>query len=340
MWRFHDSLIRGSLDGFQTSSQKGDGFCATAEKHVLADPQSRRNGAVNCTALAYCMQFMRIIFYSVCSKDCPLLREIIKNLLNIKIKYLNMMVYNLIFLTRTAQKCMEFIKGIHMAKTQRADEAYTELRSQIVRRCLPPGTRLSELSLSKRLDLSRTPIREAMRRLQAEGFVVFFPSRGFVVNSLSLDDINQIYTIRIPLEGIAGRLATPNLSGEPERMACLEELNSKMKELCQQGDAEAYADKNKEFHGIIFRACGNPWLINILENLTLQIGRFIVNAVHIPGRMELSLLGHSIIIEKLKGADAIGVERELAKHCRKASEDLMMEFKRIGETGPLGYWSR
>lgn len=224
-----------------------------------------------------------------------------------------------------------------MAKTQRADEAYTELRSRIVRRELLPGTRLSELSLSKSLDVSRTPIREALRRLQAEGFVVFFPSRGFVVNSLSLDDINQIYTIRIPLEGIAGRLATPNLSVDRERMACLEELNGKMKKLCRQGDAEAYADKNKEFHGIIFRACGNAWLINILENLTLQIGRFIVNAVHIPGRMERSLLGHGEIIEKLEAGDAIGVERAMAKHCRKAAEDLMMEFRRVGDTGPFGY---
>lgn len=220
-----------------------------------------------------------------------------------------------------------------MEKIQRADEAYRELRWRIVRRFLLPGTRLSELSLSKSLNVSRTPIREALRRLQSEGFVVFFPGRGFVVNALSLDDVEQIYTIRIPMEGLAGRLATPSLAADPERMAALEGLNGEMKGLCQRGDAEAYADKNKEFHGIIFRACGNAWLINILENLTLQVGRFIVNAVHIPRRMEKSLVGHAKIIERLKAGDPVGVERAMAVHCRKASEDLMREF-----IGGNGFW--
>lgn len=220
-----------------------------------------------------------------------------------------------------------------MAKTQRVDETYGELRSQIVKRDLLPGTRLSGLSLAKSLNVSRTPIREALRRLQSEGFVVFFPGRGFVVNSLSLDDVDQIYTIRIPLEGLAGRLATRVLSGDRDRMACLETLNDEMKKLCRQGAAEAYADRNKEFHSILFRACGNVWLINILENLSLQMGRFIVNAAHIPGRMEKSLAGHREILARLKSADPNGVERAIAAHCRKASEDLMKEFKRAGD-GP------
>jgi DNA-binding GntR family transcriptional regulator len=218
-----------------------------------------------------------------------------------------------------------------MARTQRVDEAYGELRSRIVKRTLLPGARLSGLSLSKSLNISRTPVREALRRLQAEGFVVFFPGRGFVVNSLSLDDVDKIYTIRIPLEGLAGRLATRDLAGDRDKMVFLEALIVEMEDLCGQGAAAAYADKNKEFHGAIFRACGNAWLINILENLTLQMGRFILNAAHIPGRMEKSMAGHREILERLRSADPNGVERAIAMHCRKASEDLMKEFKRAGD---------
>lgn len=218
-----------------------------------------------------------------------------------------------------------------MARKQMVDEAYGELRSRIVKRSFLPGTKLSGLSLSKSLNISRTPIREALRRLQSEGFVVFFPGRGFVVNSLSLDDVDQIYTIRIPLEGLAGRLATRALSGDRERMVFLEKLNVEMERLCRDGAAEAYADRNKEFHSAIFRACGNGWLINILENLSLQMGRFVVNATRIPGRMEKSASGHREILAKLKSADARGVERAIAMHCRKASEDLMKEFKRAGD---------
>jgi DNA-binding GntR family transcriptional regulator len=220
-----------------------------------------------------------------------------------------------------------------VAKTHRVDETYEEIRSRIVKRFFPPGTRLSGLSLSRTLKTSRTPIREALRRLQSEGFVVFFPGRGFVVNSLSLDDVNQIYTIRIPLEGLAGRLATRALSADRKKMAFLESSHREMERLCRKGAAGAYADRNKEFHAAIFRACGNTWLINILENLSLQMSRFIVNAAHLPGRMEKSAAGHREILEKLKSADASGVEKAITMHCRQASEDLMKEFKHVGD-GP------
>jgi DNA-binding GntR family transcriptional regulator len=214
------------------------------------------------------------------------------------------------------------------------DRIYSELRQQIINRSMPPGAKLSENSLAKKWKVSRTPIREVLRRLESEGLVTSSRFKGFFVNSISIEDIDHIYTIKISLEGLAGRLATPILSKDTQKLKDLEKLWREMENLSKKPNVDAYGRKNIEFHISIWHWCGNPWLIKILDNLSSQLNRFIVNALHVPSRMDRSVREHRKIVEAFKAGNAKAVEKALGSHFRKASEDLKSEL--IKESGRGG----
>ena len=209
------------------------------------------------------------------------------------------------------------------------DRIHSELRRQIISRDIPPGTRLSENVLSKKWKVSRTPIREVLRRLESEELVTSHRFKGFMVNQITLEDIEQLYPIRISLEGLAGRLATPIISGDLKKLEFVETLCKHMEKLRRKGDIEAYISVNNEFHSCIWRSCGNRWLIKILENLSSHVDRFIVKALHVPHRMERSMHEHWEILRKLKVKDAKGVERATQNNHKRALEDLKREFVKV-----------
>jgi DNA-binding GntR family transcriptional regulator len=206
------------------------------------------------------------------------------------------------------------------------DHIYSELRREIVNRSIPPGAKLSENLLSKRWRVSRTPIREVLRRLEAEGLVTSSRYKGFVVNSISIEDIDQIYTIKMSLEGLAGRLATPIISKDPAKMRGLEKLCREMERSSRRRDVGGYSRNNFEFHLAVWHWCGNPWLIRILDNLSSQLNRYIVTALHVPNRMGRSVAEHRKITESFKTGNAKAVEKALVSHFKKASEDLKKEL--------------
>jgi DNA-binding GntR family transcriptional regulator len=204
---------------------------------------------------------------------------------------------------------------------------------EIVSRGFPPGMKLSEQILCDRWKVSRTPIREALRHLESEGFISSVKHKGFVVTSLSMHDVEQIYTILMNLDGLAGRLATPMLANEPEKLATLRTLCSEMREVCETRDIEGYMKKNLEFHSIIFRSSESSWMINILENLHSHTNRFILNALYIPRRIEKSAQEHLAILRCIEQGDEKGVEKAIAAHFCRSLKDLRTEIDRINRDG-------
>jgi DNA-binding GntR family transcriptional regulator len=213
-----------------------------------------------------------------------------------------------------------------MSKKLTIDDICRELRQQIVDRVIPPGTKLTENILCKKWNVSRTPVREALRRLESEGLLTSQRYKGLVVNSITIEDIDQLYTIRICLEGLAGRLATPIISQDPNGLRFLERLCKEMEVLSKKNNTEGYIKKNNEFHSYIWHSCGNKWLIKILENISSQVKRFIVKALYVPRRMEKSVQEHWEIYEKLKALDARSVEEAIGNNHRRALEDLKREL--------------
>lgn len=207
------------------------------------------------------------------------------------------------------------------------------IRMEIVSRNFPPGMKLSEQLLCNRWKVSRTPIREALRHLESEGFISSIKHKGFVVTSISMHDVEQIYTILMNLDGLAGRLATPALVNEPETLASLRTLCSEMREVCETRDIEGYMKKNLEFHSIIFRSSESSWMINILENLHSHTNRFILNALYIPRRIEKSVQEHLEILRCIEQGDEKGVEKAISAHFSNSLKDLRIEIDRINRGG-------
>jgi DNA-binding GntR family transcriptional regulator len=216
-------------------------------------------------------------------------------------------------------------------------ELCASIRMEIVSKNFPPGMKLSEQILCNRWNVSRTPIREALRHLESEGFISSSKHKGFVVTSISMHDVEQIYTIMMSLDSLAGRLATPTLVNEPEKLQTLGMLCTEMTERCGQRDIEGYMKKNLEFHSMIFHSSENGWIINILENLHAHTNRFILNALYIPRRIEKSIQEHREILRCIEAGNGKGVEKAIVAHFCKSLKDLRDEIDRIncgGERSP------
>lgn len=140
--------------------------------------------------------------------------------------------------------------------------AYNSLRRRILRGTLPANTRLLQTEVAAQLSLSTTPVREALRRLASEGLVRIDAHRGAVVRGLNVDELTEIYELRMVLEPLAVRKAAMRISGA--EMGRAEALCRQMDDL----DAPAaWAEANRDFHAILTEASRSPYLIDILEGL-------------------------------------------------------------------------
>ena len=149
-----------------------------------------------------------------------------------------------------------------------ADQAYEFIRDAIAAGTYAPGSRLREEELADDIGVSRTPIREALRRLDAEGVVEFVPNRGAHVASWTDQDLAEIFDLRAVLEGFAARLAARNISDE--QVARLRELSAEMDALAV-GSAADRLDRisalNNEFHALVVEASGNRQLVQLVAGL-------------------------------------------------------------------------
>ena len=153
-----------------------------------------------------------------------------------------------------------------------ADRAYVELRDQIVTLALPPGAPINEEALGRELDLGRTPIREAIKRLALENLVCVYPRRGTFVSEINITDLAHISDVRVELEGRAAYRAAQRLTPSHR-----EELEALVEEIAQRGAngaADALMRLDARIHRFVYRCAGNPYLRDTLErylNLSLRI---------------------------------------------------------------------
>jgi DNA-binding GntR family transcriptional regulator len=152
------------------------------------------------------------------------------------------------------------------------------------------------------MGISRTPIREALRELAAEGFVKMNPNQAIIVNDISIKDLWEVLQIRGVLEGLAARLATALIT--EEKINELEACNENMDKLIAKNNILAFGKESNKFHELILDVCGNDRLAQIRKNLADQIYRFRNISLRIPGVLESSLKEHREITKALKQGDA------------------------------------
>ena len=178
---------------------------------------------------------------------------------------------------------------------------FESMRDAILNGVLKPGERLMEIQLAEELGVSRTPVREAIRKLELENFVVMIPRKGAYVAGVSLKDVADVFEIRSALEGLAAGLAAERVTDEE-----LEQMEQAL--LFRGNEAEISLEQivksDTDFHALVYRASRNERLIQILENLREQIQRFRSTSLAVPGRNKLAIEEHRMIVEALRNHDS------------------------------------
>ena len=185
------------------------------------------------------------------------------------------------------------------------------LRQAIQDGVLKPGERLMEIPLAEELGVSRTPIREAIRKLELEGFVVMVPRRGTYVANISLKDITQVFEIRSALEELAAGLAAERITEE--------EIETLERMLVEIGD-----HMDVEFHEVLYRASRNERLADIVHNLREQTYRFRSFSMNQPGRLRKTWEEHRQLVEAIASHNAAQA-RKLARIHMEHSEQTLLQ---------------
>jgi len=175
------------------------------------------------------------------------------------------------------------------------------------------------------MGISRTPFREALRELAAEGFVMLSPNQGVVVRSVSAENIKEVLQIRSVLDGLAARLATYVIT--EEEIKELESYNKKMEKLASKKDVFAYSEVDIKFHKFIANICQNKRLIKIRKNISSQALRYRVSSLRIPGRLQKTIKKHLNIVEAIKAKDPKRADRMGREHSENALKNIINHIK-------------
>jgi len=192
-------------------------------------------------------------------------------------------------------------------------QTYRILKNMIITREILPGKKISEETLAQEIGVSRTPIREALFRLEHEGIVKIIPRRGAFVIKPSRENIIEILQVREVLEALVVRLVTPLLeeSDIRELRSCLEKLRATPEE---ERHVIEYTDSELEFHDLLRKKCPNQMLRRMMEmvNARLQIIR--LRTVVLPGRAQKTLDEHAAILEMIEKGNAEEAELLMRMH--------------------------
>lgn len=194
------------------------------------------------------------------------------------------------------------------------------LRQAIIGGKLRPGDRINESEIADAYQISRTPIREALRMLQQEGLVVVRPRRGAFVRVLTPEEVLEVYLVKSMTEGLAARLATLRMS-EAEIETLTRHL-ARMKQEAGHPTGARYLEASRLFHNFIIVASGNATLIDIHRGLDRKIHWLRALSLARPGRVPASLADHRAILDAMRRRDAEGAERLTRDHVERAGREL------------------
>ena len=203
-------------------------------------------------------------------------------------------------------------KSVYKSKRDVVIEA---VREAILSGELEPGERLLQDDLAERLNVSSTPVREALRQLEAEGVLQHSPHKGVRVAEVKLDDVREIYLIRGVVDTLATRLGVPHL--DTSDIQRLKALNAQMEALIERGQRRECRLPNYEFHLLIYKAAGMPQLLQIIRNLWTKLP---VDTLGIlPGRADKVLEEHQALIQAIENRNAELAGQRMQEHIGRSA---------------------
>ncbi|MEK6790357.1 MAG: GntR family transcriptional regulator [Deltaproteobacteria bacterium] len=206
------------------------------------------------------------------------------------------------------------------------------IKDSIVSGSLKPGERVPEQEIAANFGISRTPIREAFRQLESEGFITVTPRKGAIVSPITDKDVSEFYAIKSLLEGYGAASACPKL--QPKDIKRLESLNAHMEKAAARGDVKGFFNLDSQFHDTFLTACGNEKLLALVHQLVGQFERFRITALALPGRMNDSVRQHAAIVAAFKEANADLVRTLVMANAERSGgllvEDILKERTKYG----------
>jgi DNA-binding GntR family transcriptional regulator len=216
-------------------------------------------------------------------------------------------------------------------KPSLVDDAYRKLKGAIRENEFPPGYQGSEQEIASRLGMSRTPVHEAVIRLQEEGLVRVLPRRGVVVCAISADDMREIYGVIIALEAAAAELLAERPS--PERLATTRELeaaNKAMEVALRNDDLAGWAKADESFHRLLIEHSGNQRLLRMYHTVMDQSHRARMITLRIRPRPERSVKEHRSIVDAIKRGNASDARNYAKEHRVRARDQLLPLLEQVG----------
>jgi DNA-binding GntR family transcriptional regulator len=207
-------------------------------------------------------------------------------------------------------------------------EVATRLRQRLVEGAIAPGTKLNERELSEQLHVSRTPLREAIRMLAAEGLVELLPNRGAVAASLSEQDVADTFEVIAGLEGQSGELAAQRI-GEAE-LAEIRALHYEMLAAFTRRDLSTYYRLNAQIHTLINAAAGNAVLTQTWRNVNARLQALRFRSNFDEAKWQRAVNEHERMVELLAARDGPALRALMVKHLEN-KRDAVLELMRAGQ---------
>ncbi len=212
--------------------------------------------------------------------------------------------------------------------TNLRNQTYDIIKNMIILREIEPGKKINEEHIAKEIQVSRTPIREALCRLENEGIVTIIPRRGAFVSDLTENNVREILLIREVLEGLVVRLAVENM--DAKTLQKLSKAIAKVSSIPEEDrDLVNYTRSEVDFHSILLSASNNQMLKNMMDmvNAHLQIIR--LRTVVIPERAQKTVKEHQQILKAIEKGDAQSAEALMRKHVRSVRQVALKNIEAI-----------
>jgi DNA-binding GntR family transcriptional regulator len=192
------------------------------------------------------------------------------------------------------------------------EQVYRKLKESILTVKLEPNKRLIEERLAAEMGTSRTPVREAIQKLEKEGLIHKLPRGGFAVNVIADEDIEEVFGIRSVLEGYAGYLAT--LRATQEDLRAMESIVKKQEICLDNGETDEIIRLNTDFHDILYNCAKSKKLVTIINDLRDFIYRYRILILRYEGMATIAIQDHKEMITLMKAKNARQVEKLVRKH--------------------------
>lgn len=204
---------------------------------------------------------------------------------------------------------------------QLGTRVYQALLNSIVSGQVEPGAPLRPDAIARQLEVSTTPVREAMQRLESDGLAVKLPNRGWFVRTYTDEQVRELYEVRAGLECFSVRLACRRITDDD--IAWLRRHQQTGEAALAVGDMDAYRVYNRDLHEAIFRAAGNSYLTGVMGQIRLQTEMLMARTIRIIGRPLRAIEEHHRLIELIAARESAAACQLMETHILSALEDIV-----------------